>query len=134
MKIELKHLAPYLPHGVEFYNPILVWAGGEPSHEEFGKDVLTLSNAQHIIDKQRQLILRPLSDISKMVEIVKTYDLRFHEGEWCQKIYAEYGETPIAFLPVGDVETWQFKHHFDVFGLIQAGLAIDINTLPSCQQ
>ncbi|GAG26208.1 unnamed protein product, partial [marine sediment metagenome] len=72
-----------------------------------------------------QPILRPLSDLTKEIESgnnpslisnVSMKDLRF----------IEQGKTQfISFMGVTEL----FKNHFDVFGLIEKGLAISYNDI-----
>ncbi|NIV12884.1 MAG: hypothetical protein GWN62_16865 [Aliifodinibius sp.] len=76
-------------------------------------------------------ILRPLSDLTKEIE---------HNGERfipiknIGKTSTFYGDTPICNIEK-DYRlwaVWEFEKllewHFDIFGLIEKGLAIDINT------
>ena len=67
-------------------------------------------------------ILRPLSDLTKEIDV---------NGEKHQMwLLVPHGNS------INDVFSWQYKNiktlfewHFDVFGLIENGLAIDINSL-----
>jgi hypothetical protein len=85
-KLELKHLAPYLPYGLNgIYN---------------GKRVDFNSDNIYTFTLNAKPIFKPLP--------FKDFTSRdYTYNEW------------IFF----------FKGHFDVFGLIEKGLAIDINTL-----
>ncbi len=137
MKLELKHLAPYLPYGVKYYTD-----GLGTSRK------IECKNAQHVIDNQElsKLILRPLSDLTREID---------HNGkkqcvlDWWYDIevsqrndYEVLGKIPEYWKTVVDnIELNGFAHidhgfmnilfewHFDVFGLIPKGLAIDINTI-----
>ena len=129
MKIELKHLAPYLPYGLKCINignkvvRELVHELGHDSEIKRKIGLTMILGTSHI----NKPILRPLSDFVKD---------EFHEqlGE----IHLLHDETIIAWS-VFDGESllsnkmdysfyeWLFKNHFDVFGLIEKGLAIDIN-------
>jgi len=138
MKLELKHLAPYLPYETKF--------SCEKTEDEFvvglliGLDAMenvavifsdefigatSLGIAPCHLDKIKP-ILRPLSDLTKEIE---------HNGEKFvpSTIFPEHGPYDTAFkiqnrLPYSVVAIL-FEWHFDVFGLIDEGLAIDINTL-----
>ena len=76
-------------------------------------------------------ILRPLSDLTKS-ELI---ELRFDEGNdtllWAANnieaydCFIQFYETDLTY----SVLEWAYKKHLDVFGLIDAGLAIDINTI-----
>ena len=123
-KLELKHLAPYLPYGLK------VIFGGEQD-ELLG----TLNNGAILKTQSSRLnswvnsyvvsldeikpILRPLSDIPNyVIENIGYKNLNM------LTIDIISGNLPIIFF--NDL----VKNHYDVFGLIGAGLAIDINTLP----
>ncbi len=78
-----------------------------------------------------KLILRPLSDLTKEIEVGgerfvpagKMITHGFHNPFWYELEKFDY-----RHLYAMDLEKL-FEWHFDVFGLIEAGLAIDINTL-----
>ena len=138
-KLELKHLAPYLPYGLKIMRPdnrtILEMVGLVSDwmifHEEHGETF----GAIHGYSKP---ILRPLSDLTKEIE---------HNGEKFMPIekLKETGVNCFAgcsddlYLKtlrpydIPDLQYYEFQQmiiwHFDCFGLIDEGLAIDINTL-----
>lgn len=126
MKLELKHLAPYLPYGLKI----------DTSKLENGCSIMTmcdkvgLSNISisDVIDKHpyTKPILRPLSDLTNRINPVQhhTYldGLVYSKIEFVEK--AIHNET----LFLCDYN-YLMEYHFDVFGLIGKGLAIDINTL-----
>lgn len=131
MKLELKHLAPYLPYELEFQTPHLIYQGNppEPSHEEIGTTVATLDNIQKLIEHNMPSILRPLSDLTKKIhEDEEITFLDWIISEYDFKVYFDIEENGIERLPYEIVE-YLFEWHFDVFGLIEAKLAIDINTI-----
>ncbi len=121
-KLELKHLAPYLPYGLKMYYDVLMghtW-------------VLDKTNLNAITDKDKP-ILRPLSDLTKNIESNKF--LNSFSSNIVHKVFklVEYEnsnlyEYILKKTPYGIIGKL-FEHHFDVFGLIEKGLAIDINTL-----
>lgn len=127
-KLELKHLAPYLPYGLKIlYN-----------HNKVNTFVEVLNNENWLyIDDKKDIyytdfkpIFRPLSDL--------------FNGHY-EYILDEFSEVSlesfkIAFLsklkPLNTFDKINytiviklFENHFDVFGLIEKGLAIDINKL-----
>lgn len=145
-KLELKHLAPYLPYGLKFlpthYNrdkkiDTLYYLSTINNSDEFGVNGYTSNYIKPV--------LRPLSDLTQEIEVngekfipidyingefacsvpnkiewnqsVKNKNLHFVLSEWIspQDLYGLFELL--------------FKWHFDVFGLIDKGLAIDINTL-----
>lgn len=128
--ITLEHLAPYLPYGLKV----------EIKHlNHFNKKTVGILNPIVLVDWKRgnfdlKPILLPLSDIDlkffqdnidndiEDFRINCEPDKGHFSVEVCEKVL---GWSAIAY------EEYQlfFKHHFDVFGLIAAGLAVDMNTL-----
>lgn len=128
-KLELKHIAPYLPYDLRIKGGTMTYTlTGSYLDEWFNWGFMT----------EHQPILRPLSDLTKEIE---------HNGEIicpCEILFTDYSQNDGATC--GDQAEllidlnldmilsyfeWQklFEWHFDVFGLIEKGLAIDINTL-----
>lgn len=105
MKLELKHLAPYLPYKVYGYTV------------NNRRVLLTHKNISYV----EKLELRPLSDLTK--EDIKAMGFKLWELdiEWIKN--QGTNETPYGIIE------YLLSKHYDVFGLIPAGLAIDINTL-----
>jgi len=126
MELELKHLAPYLPYNLivksEFYSPI-------KSIELTPFELSLMCNTLHKLKP----ILRPISDLTKEVECNgEKLDFTLFDAETRIIInYQDYRKEKIN--PYSDFKYWEMqvllKWHFDVFGLIEKGLAIDINTL-----
>ena len=116
MKLELKHLAPYLPYGLKILS-------------KYKNDVegivylMGIENIETIITHDsRKPILRPLSDLT----IEFKDDFRFTERAiTIHKYGLNHWLKGLRF----DIVEFLFENHFDVFGLIEKGLAIDINTL-----
>lgn len=130
MKLELKHLAAYLPYevGMLEYRPTGEYTIFELDEETIHY-VATFNNSANII-------LRPLSDLTKETT---------HKGKtfvpclyWDDKNridllsacsndndYVDY----LEYFIVQKLLEW----HFDIFGLIDAGLAVDINTIKTTQ-
>lgn len=117
MELELKHLAAYLPYDVLVRSEV----GNHWNHRD---EIMRAPNLIHY--EHQKMYLRPLSDLTKEITV--------------------NGETfvPIEFLKnnyIGEmmglnISTWSnrvveklLEWHFDIFRLIPAGLAIDINTL-----
>jgi hypothetical protein len=177
MKLELKHLAPYLPYGLKIRNievgktRTLIHEHELPTESAIRRNVsikmLLLTN--HI----NKPILRPLSDLTKEIEvngevfipIIKLFNLldssdyvdyrgnfdipktQIDDG-WnhClsygdvlkSELCFSYGNNSFLLMVDDEVALVSnqlylinklFEYHFDVFGLIEKGLAIDINTL-----
>ena len=180
MKLELKHLAPYLPYGLKIYMEDLR-SHVKPFFWTLNKE----TNINDLIDRQNKPILRPLSDLSKFIEIngekfVPILELRcIEQGNWDEGEFIEDHTQIIDYgvrkrdsncywvewnSQISGVESFSFKGrdftraliidiksimgieicaiknqlmlfnklhewHFDTEGLIEKGLAIDINTL-----
>ena len=85
----------------------------------------------HCYDKDYIPILRPLSDFTKEIEIEgKMIQLRYWVKRKCN--------DELRIDPVVNIETWRnisfvnnllLSLHFDIFGLIERGDAVDINAL-----
>lgn len=138
-KLTIAQVGPYLPYAVKIKtgaNVIRELVVDIPKDEEIKKYV----PIQYVINGMgHSLILRPMSDLTKEIE------------------HNEEKFIPVSFMleEFGDTETFEFyllqlitdhlnhkrfpyqiidliiSWHFDVFGLIEKGLAIDINKLES---
>ena len=150
MKLELKHLAPYLPYGLSFSVNL------KNVRDNFPDELRTLKLAETNIDlalKTGKPILIPLSSMTKEeayelgILLISEADMEDKEigiGEmrlmgvayptivYKDKEDEEYSVT-IQFSSIGisgidlipyEAYEWLFKHHFDVFGLIGKGLAV----------
>ena len=130
MQIEQKHLGPYLPYGLEF------WSASE-FHEMTGllsngvymKSVLPNGTFYNVIGWEEleidfRAILRPLSDLKK--HIVREYYVSQVDDDLTRIIREtlSYPENQSY-----SYTSFLLSKHFDIFGLIEKGLAIDINTL-----
>ena len=126
MKLELKHLAPYLPYELELQ--ILEPPFGIVPRKlelDCGHDF-----NYHLQEGNVKPILRPLKDVGTYI-IDKEHNITFLESTG---FYSESGiDFFIERVITGLVEMiiWQklIEYHFDVFCLIEKGLAIDKNTL-----
>lgn len=122
MKLEMKYLAGYLPYGLE----IRYIERNETHNLEYHNIMSICCDQNHL-----KPILRPLSDLTKEIEIngekfvphiklggrpnLKDYDI-------------DYLSKHINHMSYGLIQKL-IEWHFDIYGLIEAGLAIDINTL-----
>ena len=153
MELELKHLAPYLPYGLEILEITKGNFECDPNNED--KELLTDRNVSRFIGKKpyrclsQKPILRPLSNLTLDV-INKFYVNKAENGIILRKYitpktmeitltatYKMMGDSFTDFIisqnSIINTDYWLvellLKHHYDVFGLIEKGLAIDINTL-----
>ena len=131
MKLELKHLAPYLPYGLKieyFYdlvgkfggymesnlhNPIKVFYNGQDNRNLEAE----MTNEIFMVFEDVKPILRPLSDLTK--DELSIFSSSFRS--WCLA-----KEFSFDFVWKNDLDLC-FKYHIDVFGLIPAGLAVSIH-------
>jgi hypothetical protein len=119
MKLELKHLAPYLPYDV---NIKII-----NTNRNYKVNTIKKLSNQLFSDyflKSATIfkpILRPLSDLINS-------NVKDEHGE---PIDYEYKSLSLIQLNAYYKIELLFKNHFDVFGLIEKGLAIDVNTLES---
>ena len=166
-KIELKHLAPYLPYGLKIEARIVKFP-------DFSSRILNgyLYEDFKLGDIEIIPILRPLSDLIKAIPFVPMSELfdvcfeslyglgsedmlsdfiacedhgdrylfhvrgiednDFEYALWLHldKLWFSF-EVNNANMMVPQLKIFEklFELHIDVFGLIEAGLAIDINTL-----
>jgi len=124
MKLELKHLKGYFGTGLKV------------ELEEQGIEVLTIRLLNSCSIDGIKPILRPLSDLTKEIEVngEKFVPMNFiNELAFVNILgYSDF-EDLIKPLGINECSFWQIEKlsewHFDVFGLIEKGLAIDFNTL-----
>tara|TARA_R110000823_G_scaffold311978_1_gene438314 strand:- start:427 stop:855 length:429 start_codon:yes stop_codon:yes gene_type:complete len=142
MKLELKHLAPYLPYGLEY---VKYSDHNSPIRHDIMQGISTngvyaSGDITPVLFKNCKPILRPLSDLSKEIEVngekfkpsfVLSRDYKNAE-EFIHLIITEkeedYYKDILSHMPLCIAQKL-FEYHFDVFGLIEKKLAIDINTI-----
>ena len=131
MKLTIKELAPYLPYGLKYDYKGTIY------------ELHTLKNdttLNLLFDgKICKPILRPLSNLTKEIEIngLKVIaitellkDSCFNTDIITFKEQCKYEEALIFDLSYRHSQIL-LSFHFDIFGLIEKNLAIDINTLKS---
>ena len=122
-KLELKHIAPYLPYGLVVTN----------LNE---KIELSVRNIDFMLLPSQDFkpMLKPLSDLTEKeanfmwFEIISTDNDCFNQDDFYESVVL----GSVQFLPIMVYE-YLLSKHFDVFGLIDKGLAININTLNNKQ-
>ena len=142
MKLELKHLAPYLPYSVKIAydyfggtQEIATLIGVEDRN---GETRLQIDTGGSALLKHCKLVLKPISDLSLLViEEFEKYDGKRNRkaNEEIINLFCEENgvdeiieNIDLKLLPYECIE-FMFRNHYDFFGLIEKGLAIDINTL-----
>jgi len=128
MNLEIKHLLPYLPYGLKVKHASRL---GNTKKEA----TLTLSDYNWLKNQTYfKPILEPLSSFQEEhIEEIK----EFLDQNWCE-VYDDFFDalfehdwlmhTRILMCPY-EILQWFFKNHYDVYGLIEDDLAININTL-----
>ena len=132
MELELRHLAPYLPYGILLlveYKKDFTSRENFRKIEKWGLDInKPFENRKGIISCKP--LLRPLSDLTQEIE---------HNGERFVPLemltirsvqdFRAYPESPsVDWWAYKDVQKL-FEYHFDVFGLLDKGLALNLSSL-----
>ena len=124
-KLELKHLSMYLPYKLKVLRPdnktileVYGIIGNLICHKE--NDQLTYSGLTGC-----KPILHPLSDLTPEYLMVDS-NLDICDQIELSELMSQ--KMNFAHLRYG-LAAHLFENHFDCFGLIESGLAIDINTL-----
>ena len=145
MKLELKHLAPYLPYKLK--------GTSNRDYNIQSVDMIGLDDRRISINKRNVIadllytydefktILRPLSDLTKKIQIAEFYAsftahirrITGFEIDTDLDVDTE-GCYYIDFYDYQLILEFLYGYHFDVFGLIEKGLAIDINTLDNAKK
>lgn len=152
-KLESKHIAGYLPYGLKIW--VKDYLTGRLYYPELTTIPLTVTADKIGLDffleterKNVKPIFRPLSDIPlKVIKDNMTFnDLICFKDEsyslelnmlgneilMCQNAYDSW-EVDIRVDTIAELPFWivniLIENHFDIYGLIEKGLAIDINTL-----
>ena len=127
-KLELKYLAPYLPYGLKSANVYVKQYGlTKPLIED-----VVASNIMKYTDgsSDAKPILRPLSEIKNFEDIMD----EFSEYSWemFENAFFVLGRTLNCFDSITyTIAELCFKHHIDIFGLIDKGLAISYSDVQS---
>lgn len=136
-ELELKHLAGYLPYGLK----------GISTEENLGIEIVKgfstygkndtinmITNVDDIDLIMFKPILYPLSDLTKEIEVngekfvPKEVLDETHVSNWSYGNIKNVNTEMLQEAPFWWT-TKLYEWHFDIHGLIEKGLAIDINTL-----
>lgn len=142
MKLEFKHLAGYLPWRLKIYDGeysrVVTFSYATYSTIDIGVGKLFRPNYDF---RMGLPILRPLSDLAKEIEVNGekfvpidkilreigfnyTLECRNQDKSWI----LNDGYRALGEMPHNKIQKL-YEWHFDIHGLIEKGLAIDINTL-----
>ena len=139
-QLEIMHLAPSLPYGLMTdKGKLLALDLSNTRNNELDATALISMGPVDLYDTDFRLsefysILRPISDL--VIENSFNPEWNFIFEDYFDEYYAADNEIILEHTSNGDPEMFHypvvqrlFEHHFDVFGLIEKGLAIDINSL-----
>lgn len=126
--LEIKHLAAYLPYKIK----IRVFRENESLFIEdveiTGEVIDYIFETKEYSKYKYKPILRPLSDIN--TEFCKKHNISFTHRFWSDLKFNEGSEKEGCsdYFTFKDCQVLA-KHHFDLFNLIDKGLAVNINEL-----
>lgn len=133
MKLELKYLAPYLPYSLK-----VVMEGKKTNVAWMSTKNIAVIIPDGIGEYKKiawkhavfniKPILRPISDFCGQRIAKESMSDLSCDYEVVEEIWKLEESNNIDSISYGTINIL-FKNHVDVFGLIEKGLAIDINTL-----
>lgn len=131
----LEHIAAYLPYKLQ-----LLWTGSHESNkDETLVSTLTIEKVREVITGHNKHatvkpILKPMSNLSNKELQIAMWD-KGHSSHidwttteregWISKYGYDYWIKDIPYV----IMTYLFENHYDIFGLIEKGLAVDINSI-----
>lgn len=123
MSLELKHLAPYLPYELNIINGVDTFKMISLSKDNvfFNGGLLSIQEIKPI--------LRPLSNLTKEIEVNGEKFIpidKMEELGWYNMDCVN--PQKVKCIPL-EMASFLFRWHFDIFGLIDKELAININIL-----
>jgi hypothetical protein len=132
-QLTLEHLAPYLPYGVKIAHGLIIkdlTAVSLDSPFVFCTTYLSSRVKTMINISDIKPILRPLSDLTKEIEVdgeefIPIDYIGLMDYDTYSLLYIQNHTYRLPYQIFNKLLSW----HFDIFGLIQKNLAIDINTL-----
>ena len=137
MKIELKYLAPYLPYVLKVIN-IEMYENGFRTKHCIKNLVLSPYNLEiglkDIDGVKEKPILYPISDFGDKDNLREVHEF-IGLGNWCEA-YDNYFDAwfndacsirKLVLQAPQEVFNYFIANHFDVFGLIDEGLAISMH-------
>ena len=123
MELKIEHIAPYLPYSLKYTVQIKDLHPEAPFEE---RELTLWSDGIELCLKHGKPLLRPLSDLNKEEHCVfedPTYnqDIGILMSSNATKIDIDQTQ----WVVIKQLLSW----HFDIFGLIEKGLALDKNKL-----
>ena len=133
MKLELKHLTPYLPyslriktkHGWDTMTTLNEWQVNGDHEDSYSYE----DHPNEILEFKP--ILRPLSDLTKVIKHNRDEFIPYIEYNYISEFLEELSTLDYTYMDHVQYKVINvlFELHFDVFGLIEKGLAVNINTI-----
>ena len=134
MKLEVKHLAPYLPYSLkcQIKNPDNKTVYTDTLQAIYNNAIQAECTFFNIVESQQGFefvkpILRPLHDFHD-INCKAVCELGLDLTTQMTLVDLCLGKIHYTGLRHSDTQEF-LRHHIDIFGLIEKGLAIDINTL-----
>jgi hypothetical protein len=137
--LKLEHLAPYLPFGLNVlfeYKPSFKCDPNYFKTEELHPSNILIVGEKTYSVASSKPILRPLSDLTKEIEVngekfmpKEFIEEKYYTQNWANELERCIEDKRWIFHLDYSCILYLFEWHFDVFGLIEKNLAIDINTL-----
>ena len=142
MKLELKHLAGYLPYGLKVFRENKSVPSDAFVIKGATKENVFLSeNGLVVVDIDRiKPILRPLSGLTKEIEVNgekfvpierlrKEYSGFYFESNPELLIKSKNTNLYVSLNWTNEFQQKLYEWHFDIYGLIEKNLAIDKNII-----
>ena len=125
MKLEIKHLAPYLPYGLRIEHPTMMSGNRKISEmRNLGQTSIEISHRIYVQISSCKPLLRPLSDYAD----INSNSMNSLNCDMSEQI--NLNEFAIGYICLGSLyqSTYDLclKNHIDVFGLINQGLALPL--------
>ena len=125
MKLEIKHLAPYLPYGLRIEHPTMMSGDRKISEmRNLGQTSIEISHRIYVQISSCKPLLRPLSDYAD----INSDAMNSLNCDISEQI--NLNEFAIGYICLGSLyqSTYDIclKNHIDVFGLIDQGLALPL--------
>lgn len=123
-KLTIKELAPYLPHKVIMYSPENKLGG----RFKLPLNCRRFNDEGELVDSFYKPGLRPLSDLTKEIEhngekVIPLYRLIKEDKSFTPDFIHAFGYEELKV----SVFELLLEYHFDVFGLIEKGLAVELS-------
>lgn len=136
MKLELKHIAPYLPYGLivkhndedTLLTDLHVSGIINPVKYEAGiTSVIDVDEVKPILRPISSMTLEEIREMQGVVDNEGVYIAVSKSDIWFEEhvLDPNAGHMELYITDLYNAYEWLFKHHFDIFDLIDKGLAVD---------